>query len=81
MMNLNEIFPNDAEFMDWLANNCYSCEKLGDDTVQHNPNCELEPIISYSDLNEEIDENLTKIITENGKLCKCKLISKEVCFG
>ncbi len=71
-MNLNEIFPNGAEFMDWLANNCYSCEKLGDGITQDNPNCEFESIISYSDLTEEIDKNLTKIITENGKLCKCK---------
>ncbi len=71
-MNLNEIFPNGAEFMDWLANNCYSCEKLGDGVSQNNPYCELEPIISYSNLDHEIDENLTKIIIEKGKLCKCK---------
>jgi len=71
-MILNEIFPNGAEFMDWLANNCYSCEKLGDGATQNNADCELEPIISYSDLNKEIDENLTKIISENGKFCKCK---------
>lgn len=71
-MKLNEIFPNGAEFMDWLANNCYSCAKLPDDAAKFNPNCELEPIISYSNLNVEIDENLTKIIIKNGKLCKCK---------
>ncbi len=71
-MKLNEIFPDGAEFMDWLANNCYSCAKLGDGATQYNPDCELEPILSYSDLNEEIDENLMRIITEKGKLCKCK---------
>ncbi len=36
-MNLGEIFNSDGEFMDWLANNCYSCEKLGDGTTQYNP--------------------------------------------
>ncbi|MCF6185727.1 MAG: hypothetical protein L3J56_14105, partial [Bacteroidales bacterium] len=64
--------PNEAEFMDWLANNCYSCEKLGDGTTQSNPDCELEPIISYSGFNDEIDDKLTQLITEKGKLCKCK---------
>jgi len=24
-MKLNEIFSNEAEFMNWLASNCYSC--------------------------------------------------------
>jgi hypothetical protein len=71
-MTLNEIFPDGGEFMDWLANNCYSCGKLGDDDVQHNPDCELEPIISYSDPDKEIDDKLVKQITENGKVCKCK---------
>ncbi len=71
-MRLNEIFPNGAEFMDWLTNNCYSCEKLGDGATQYNPDCELEPIISYSGLNEEIGENLTRTISKKGKLCKCK---------
>jgi len=71
-MKLNEIFSTDAQFMDWLANNCYSCEKLGDGATQHNPDCELEAIISYSDLNKEIDDKLTQLITENGKLCECK---------
>jgi hypothetical protein len=71
-MNLNEIFPDGAEFMDWLANNCYSCKKNGDGVSQNNPHCELEPMIAYSSLDQEIDENLTKIITKNGKLCKCK---------
>ncbi len=71
-MNLNEIFPNGAEFMDWLASNCYSCKKNGDGVSQNNPQCELEPMIAYSSLDQEIDENLTKIIIENGKLCKCK---------
>ncbi len=71
-MKLNEIFPNGAEFMDWLANNCYSCAKLGNDETQYNPHCELEPIISYSGLNEEINENLTRTISRKGRLYKCK---------
>ncbi len=71
-MKLNEIFPYEEEFMDWLANNCYSCGRLGDGATQYNPDCELEPVISHSGLNEEISENLTSIITEQGKLCKCK---------
>ena len=71
-MTLNEIFADGGEFMDWLANNCYSCEKLGDDATQHNPDCELEPIISYGALDEEIDDNLTQLISEDGKLCRCK---------
>jgi hypothetical protein len=71
-MKLNEIFYLEEEFMDWLANNCYSCGILGDGATQYNPYCEFEPIISYSGLNEEINENLTSIITEKGKLCKCK---------
>lgn len=71
-MNLGEIFSSAEEFMDWLANNCYSCEKLGDGVCQYNPHCELEPIISYSDRSKEIDENLTNMIIENEKLCKCK---------
>ena len=71
-MKLNEIFYLEGEFMDWLANNCYSCGRLGDGATQYNPDCELEPVISYSGLNEEINENLTSIITEKGKLCKCK---------
>jgi hypothetical protein len=71
-MKLNEIFPYEEEFMDWLANNCYNCGRLGDGATQYNPHCELEPIISHSGLNEEISENLTSIITEKGKLCKCK---------
>jgi len=71
-MKLNEIFPNEGEFMDWLANNCYSCAKLSNDETQYNSDCELEPIISYSKLNKEIDYKLTQLITEKGKLCKCK---------
>jgi len=71
-MTLNEIFPDGGEFMDWLANNCYSCEKLGDDDVQYNPDCELEPIISYADPNKEIDDKFVQQINENGKPCKCK---------
>ena len=58
--------------MDWLANNCYSCDKLGDSTIQHNPNCELEPIISHAPLDKEIDEDLVLLITKKKKLCKCK---------
>lgn len=76
-MTLNEIFLNDGEFMDWLANNCYSCAKLRNDPEEYNHECELENIISHSGLNEEIDENLTKLITENGKLCKCKSFAEE----
>lgn len=71
-MNLNEIFNDEEEFMRWLADNCYSCEKLGDGACQYNPHCELEPIISYSDMTKEIDENLIAMIIENGQLCKCK---------
>lgn len=71
-MTLNEIFPDAGEFMDWLAHNCYSCEKLGDGSIQHNPDCELEPIISYASLDKEIDDRLTQLITENGRPCKCK---------
>jgi hypothetical protein len=47
-MTLNEIFPDDGEAMEWLAYNCYSCAKLGDGAIQHNPDCELEPIISFA---------------------------------
>ena len=71
-MKLNEISPNEAEFMDWLVNNCYSCAKLSNDETQYNPDCDLEPIISYADLDKEFDDKLTLLITENGKLCKCK---------
>jgi hypothetical protein len=46
--------------------------KTHNNPEEYNRKCELENIISHSNLNEEIDENLTKIITENGKLCKCK---------
>jgi hypothetical protein len=74
-MTLNEIFPDAGEFMDWLAYNCYSCAKLGDGTIQHNPNCELEPIISYAAFDKEIDDRLTQLITESGKPCKCKNFS------
>ena len=58
--------------MDWLANNCYSCAKLSDDETKYNYECELENIISHSKLNKEIDYKLTQLITEKGKLCKCK---------
>ena len=71
-MTLNEIFPDTGEFMEWLVYNCYSCAKLGDDAVQHNPDCELEPIISYASPNKEIDDKLTQLITEKGRSCKCK---------
>jgi hypothetical protein len=71
-MTLNEIFPDAGEFMDWLAHNCYSCAKLPDDAIQYNPNCELEPIISYAASDKEIDAKLIQLITENGKLCICK---------
>ncbi len=71
-MTLNEIFPDSEEFMDWLANNCYSCTKLKDDATEYNHECELENIISHSKLNKEIDYKLTQLITEKGKLCKCK---------
>jgi hypothetical protein len=71
-MKLNEIFPNEAEFMEWLANNCYNCAKLSNDETEYNYKCELENIISHSKLNKEIDYKLTQLITEKGKLCKCK---------
>ena len=71
-MTLGEIFNDDEEFMEWRGNNCYSCEKLGDDTCQYNPHCKLEPIISHSDMTKEIDEKLITMIIKNGKLCKCK---------
>jgi hypothetical protein len=58
--------------MDWLAYNCYSCAKLGDEAIQHKPDCELEPIISYTASDKEIDDRLVQWITENGKLCRCK---------
>lgn len=71
-MTLGEIFSDDGESMDWLAHNCFSCEKLGDGICQYNPLCELEPILSYADMSKEIDENLVSMIIENGKLCRCK---------
>jgi hypothetical protein len=71
-MTLNEIFSDVEESMEWLAYNCYSCAKLGDDSIQYNPNCELEPIISHAASDKEIDDRLVQWITENGKLCKCK---------
>jgi hypothetical protein len=71
-MKLREIFPNEAEFMNWLANNCYSCAKLSNDETEYNYECELENIISHSNLNKEIDDKLTQLITKKGKLCKCK---------
>ena len=71
-MIINEIFPNEAEFMNWLANNCYSCAKLSNDETEYNYKCELENVISHSKLNNEIDDKLTQLITENGKLCECK---------
>ena len=71
-MKLNEIFSNEMEFMDWLANNCYSCAKLSDNETEYNYACELENVISHSNLNKEIDAKLTQLITENGKLCECK---------
>jgi hypothetical protein len=57
-----------------LANNCYNCAKLQDNPEEYNNECELENIISHSKLNKEIDDKLTQLITENGKLCKCKKI-------
>lgn len=71
-MTLNEIFPNEAEFMEWLASNCYSCAKLQDNPEEYNSDCELENIISHSNLNKEINDKLTRSITEKGKLCRCK---------
>jgi len=71
-MTLNDIFPVSGEFMDWLAHNCYSCAKLQDNPAEYNYECELEPIISYAAPGKEIDDRLAKLITENGKLCKCK---------
>ena len=71
-MNINGIFNSGAEFMDWLANNCYSCKNLGTGKTQNNQHCEFEPILSYGDTNKEIGEKLTKMIIENGELCQCK---------
>jgi hypothetical protein len=71
-MTLNEIFPDAGEFMEWLANNCYSCVKLPDDPAEYNSECELEPIISYAAPDKEIEDRLAKLITENSKLCRCK---------
>jgi hypothetical protein len=71
-MTLNEIFPDDGEFMDWLAHNCYNCAKLPDDPTEYNSECELEPVISYASPDKEIDDSLAQWITENGKPCKCK---------
>jgi len=74
-MTLNEIFPDSGEFMEWLANNCYCCSKLPNDPEEYNSECELEVIISYNNLDKEIAENLSQLITENGRLCKCKNFS------
>jgi hypothetical protein len=74
-MTLNEIFPDAGEFMNWLAHNCYSCAKLPSDPAEYNYECELEPIISYAALDEEFDDNLAQLITENGRPCKCKNFS------
>ncbi len=71
-MTLNKIFADSGEFMDWLAHNCYSSAEFGNGSIQHNPDCELESIISHAALNEEFDDNLSQMIIENGKLCKCK---------
>ena len=71
-MTLNEIFPDEAEFMDWLVNNCYSCAKLQGNPEEYNSDCEPENIISHSDLNKEIDDKLALLITKKGKLCRCK---------
>ncbi|MFA6716290.1 MAG: hypothetical protein WCS27_13000 [Victivallaceae bacterium] len=71
-MTLNEIFPDTGKFMDWLIYNCYSCAKLPDDPTEFNTECELEPIISYAALDDEFDDMLAQLITENGKLCRCK---------
>jgi len=71
-MTLNEIFPDSGEFMEWLANNCYSCAKLPDAPEEYNSECKLEPIISYAALDEEFDDKLAQLISENGRLCKCK---------
>jgi hypothetical protein len=74
-MTLNEIFPDAGEFMDWLAHNCYSCAKLPDDPTEYNAECRLEPIISYAALDEEFDDKLAQLITENRRPCKCKNFS------
>ena len=71
-MKLKQILCNGAEFMDWLANNCYNCKKLGDGATQYNPECKLEPVLSYSDLMEDIDEEFLQMIIQDGKLCKCR---------
>jgi len=71
-MTLNEIFPESEEFMDWLVNNCYSCAKLKDDATEYNNECELDNIISHFKLNKKIDDKFTQLITEKGKLCRCK---------
>jgi hypothetical protein len=74
-MTLNEIFSDSGEFMEWLVNNCYSCAKLPDDPTEYNSECELEPIISYAALDEELDGELAQLITENERPCKCKNFS------
>lgn len=71
-MTLNEIFSDEAEFMEWLVNNCYSCAKLQDNPEVYNYACDLENIISHSGLNKEIDNKFTLLIIEKGKLCRCK---------
>lgn len=71
-MTLNEIFPDSGEFMEWLVNNCYSCAKLPDNPAEYNPKCELEPVISYTALDEEFDDKLAQLITAKGRPCKCK---------
>ena len=75
-MILNEIFPDDGEFMNWLANNCYSCAKLQDDPEEYNNECELENLIAHSRLDKEIDDKFSCLITEKAKLCKCKNFAK-----
>lgn len=71
------MFPDGGEFMEWLANNCYSCVKLPNNPEEYNSQCELEPVISYAALDEEIDDNLAQMITENGRPCKCKNFVRE----
>lgn len=76
-MTLNEIFPDAGQFMEWLANNCYSCAKLQDNPEEYNYECELENVISHFKLDKEVDNKFTQLITEKGKVCKCKNFVKD----
>lgn len=80
-MTLNEIFSDGGKFMEWLANNCYSCAKLPEGNAKDNCECELEPVINSADLDAELGETFSRMITENGKSCKCKNFSRVAFFG